>query len=112
MRDYKIRYTEAAKKDIESLRYYLEKNFGREKANKFLKNLRDSITQLGEMPQLGRSAKDLSNLLVGYQFLHLPKNTIFYEAHDEARQVKVLRIYDNRRDILANLLEYLDKKEE
>jgi hypothetical protein len=33
-------------------------------------------------------------------------------VHDEKQLVEILRVCDNRMDVLANLLEYLDKKEE
>lgn len=111
MKSYQLKFTEAAKQDIDSMNHYLNHNFGEQKAKKALGSLKNSILRLSEMPNLGRDAKDLSKWLVGYRFLHLPKNTVFFQFRDES-VIVVLRVYDNRREILANLLSYLDQEEE
>ena len=47
---------------------------------------------------------ELSELLAGYRFLPLKRNTVFYRVHDDEQLVEILRIYDNRMDIIAHLL--------
>ncbi|MBW3351346.1 type II toxin-antitoxin system RelE/ParE family toxin [Limosilactobacillus reuteri] len=111
MKDYQIRFRRAAKDDVASLRRYLERNFGTKRADEILVSLRDSLAKLGAMPELGRNAIELSSLLAGYRFLHLPKNTAFYVVDDEKRVVEIIRVFDNRMDALAILLECLKKKE-
>lgn len=111
MKDYQIRFRGAAKDDVTSLRRYLEHSFGIKKANEVLASLRDSITKLGAMPELGRDAMELSPLLKGYRFLHLSKNTIFYVVKGKNQAIEIIRIFDNRMDTLAALLESLEKNE-
>lgn len=110
MKNYQIKFRNAAKKDVASLRRYLEAHFGLVKADEILNSLRTSISRLEAMPEIGRDATELSALLTGYHFLYLPKNTVFYVVDDQKQIIEVLRIFDNRMDALANLLEYLNKK--
>lgn len=56
------------------------------------------------MPGLGKDAAKLSELLTGYRFLPLKRNTVFYRIHNDEQLVEILRIYDNRMDIIAHLL--------
>lgn len=111
MKDYQIRFRRAAKEDVASLRRYLERNFGIKRANEILASLQASLAKLGAMLGLGRDAIELSSLLAGYRFLRLPKNTVFYVVDGEKQVVEIIRVFDNRMDALAILLEYLEKRE-
>jgi plasmid stabilization system protein ParE len=108
VKDYQIRFRSAAKREITTLRRYLERNFGEDKAKVILNSLQASIAKLGAMPKLGRDATELSPLLIGYRFLHLSKNTVFYKVHDDKKLVEILHVYDNRMDVLAHLLEHME----
>lgn len=91
------------KDDVVVLRWYLERDLGIERANEILDFLRDSVSKFGSMPRLGQDAIELSPLLIGYHFLRLPKNTVFYVVDNEKRVVVIIRIFDNRMDALTIL---------
>lgn len=108
MKNYRVVVKPRAERDLKQLKQYLQQNFGEDKAKAKLDVLKKSVLGLGTMPNLGRSASELYPALVDYQYLHLPKNTIFYQVDNSAELVVIVRIFDNRSDIITHLLAYID----
>ncbi|MBD5806232.1 type II toxin-antitoxin system RelE/ParE family toxin [Limosilactobacillus walteri] len=104
MKNYQIGFRGAAKRDIANLHQYLVHRFDKQTADKASTSLKHSIERLSAMPGLGKDATELSELLAGYRFLPLKRNTVFYRVHDDEQLVEILRIYDNRMDVIAHLL--------
>ncbi|EEU29811.1 plasmid stabilization system protein, RelE/ParE family [Limosilactobacillus coleohominis 101-4-CHN] len=101
---YQIRFKGAAKQDITSLYNYLKQQFGSQVAHQKVNDLQDSISKLSNLSGLGRDASELSEVLTGYHYLHLTKNTVFYQILSNESRVEILRIYSNRMDVLEHLL--------
>lgn len=104
MKNYQIGFRGAAKRDVDNPYQYLIHKFNKQTADKVSGSLKHSIERLSAMPGLGKDAAELSELLAGYRFLPLKRNTVFYRVHDDEQLVEILRIYDNRMDIIAHLL--------
>lgn len=104
MKKYQIRFKGAAKQDIASLYNYLKQQFGSQIAHQKVNDLQDSISKLSNLPGFGRDASELSEVLTGYHYLHLTRNTVFYQILSNESRVEILRIYSNRMDVLEHLL--------
>lgn len=104
MKNYRVVIKPQAERDLKQLNHYLKAKFGDATAASVIAKLKKSILGLGKTPNLGRNAADLSPVLVNYQYLHLPKNTIFYQVSEDQQLVIIIRIYNNRTDIIAHLL--------
>ncbi len=104
MTNYQIGFRGAAKRDVDNLYQYLVHKFDKQTADKVSASVKHSIERLSAMPGLGKDAAKLSELLTGYRFLPLKRNTVFYRIHNDEQLVEILRIYDNRMDIIAHLL--------
>lgn len=111
MKEYRVEFTEVAKNYIFDLYTRLISDFGKKTADSVKNELEHSISNLSAMPNLGRDASELSNLLTGYRYLHLKQNTVFYTVNDSQKLVYIINIYDNRMDMLRHLLEYLGEEE-
>ena len=110
MKEYRIEFTQDAKNYIVNLYNWLVNKFDKQSAVNVKDELEHSIGNLSAMPGLGRDASELSSLLVGYRYLHLKRNTVFYKVYEDQELVYVINIYDNRMDVLNHLLEYLQEK--
>lgn len=104
MKNYQLGFRSAAKRDIANIYQYLIHKFDKQAADKASDSLKHSIERLSAMPGLGKDATELSELLVGYHYLPLKHNTVFYRIHDDEQLIEILRIYDNRMDIIVHLL--------
>ncbi|MCI1974426.1 MAG: type II toxin-antitoxin system RelE/ParE family toxin [Limosilactobacillus sp.] len=108
MKNYHVVVKPQAERDLKQLKQYLQQNFGNDKAKAKLDSLKKSVLGLGTMPNLGRNATELYSALVDYQYLHLPKNTIFYQVDDKNQLVVIIRVFNNRSDVITHLLAYME----
>lgn len=98
--NYTVVRTDTADEQIRKIILYINENFGPEIALQKLDELEDSILQLGDNPNIGTIPRYGVLRRQGYKVLILEKNLVFYKVDDEAKQVIVYAVVDQRQDYL------------
>ena len=83
-----------ANRDIEAITDYLAENRGFETSDRFIKGMTDRLTQLTQLPQMGRSRDEI---FPGVRSLLYEKYLIFYTVTDDV--VEINRVANGRQDL-------------
>ena len=97
----KLKISEKAYLDIESLLQYSIETFGIPKTEEYLKNLYKKISYLGKMPGIGHTHKSLPENL---RVINVEKHIVIYEVIDQMSAVVILRVVHQKVN-LAGLFE-------
>lgn len=106
MENYQLKLKASAKQDLQQLNGYLVTKFGKQVAVNSMRKLHKSLQQLTVFPELGRDAVELSNVFRdgNYRYLHLKRSTVFYKIYPDDEVIRVLRIYNNKTDVMSSIL--------
>jgi toxin ParE1/3/4 len=98
-----VRMTPAAVEDLEVAFAYVEER-NRRAAHELLSQFRETLSQLGEFPQIGAplSPQEFELLEPGVRLVVVQPYVVFYRMRSD--EVVVLRILHARRDSLGELL--------
>ena len=99
----KIEFTPEAVRDLQRIKSYLDIEFGELIEKKALKDIMDSIEQLGLFPESGEPVFDKYGIAYDYFIYVVKKNYVFYRI--ERDSVKIVRVLDWRRDFMKILFE-------
>ena len=100
---YKIRVTNAARTDLETIYNYIADHFGGEVATESVQKIILAYKSLEDFPEKGSAANARLPIVAADQyFLTTKQNTIYYRFNDEF--ITILRIFNNREDFTAKIL--------
>ena len=92
------RLTNKALEDLRSIARYTEKNWSRERRNKYLSKLDASIQLIVDEPQLGHACDEIRK---GYRKHHVGRHLIFYRQ--TTSHIEIIRILHESMDVDSHL---------
>ncbi|WP_054736468.1 type II toxin-antitoxin system RelE/ParE family toxin [Lentilactobacillus parafarraginis] len=106
---YTLNLFDDARDDIQLLAAYLDDKFDRSISDKVLSGLFDQLENLRSFTKVGKPIETLGTNtgLTGFYYLRTPKNTILYDVNDAESVINILRIFDNRQDVVIRMMKYL-----
>lgn len=97
---YKIVRTDKADEGVRRIILYIAQNFGENAALEALDEMEKSIHALTENPYLGTTQKYMLLKRQGYRILVTKKDLVFYKVNEEAKEVVIYAVTDQRQDYL------------
>lgn len=88
--------------DLESIKEYLDSEFGEKEEKKRLKAIFNDLKRLQKYPETDIKLFERFGILTDYKCIYTNHNYAFYRMEDEF--IKVVRILDVRRDFMYILL--------
>ena len=101
---YLLEYTPQALHDLQTIKAYIEENFGMSVASNKIKKLASTIRQLELFPHSGPPLRDLLAVASDYRYLVAGPNYVFYRI--EKQSIKIVRVLMNSRISFKFFLEY------
>ena len=98
---YLLEYTPQALHDLQTIKEYIEENFGISVANNKIKKLTSTIRQLECFPYSGQSLRDLLAVASDYRYLVAGPNYVFYRI--EKQNIKVVRVLNEQQNFIQIL---------
>ena len=98
----KIRYSPEAYNDLESIKEYLDSEFGEKEEKKRLRAIINDLKRLQKYPETDIKLFERFGIITDYKCIYTNQNYAFYRVEDEF--IKVVRILDVRRDFMYILL--------
>ena len=98
----KIRYSPEAYNDLESIKEYLDSEFGEKEEKKRLRAIINDLKRLQKYPETDIKLFERFGIITDYKCIYTNQNYAFYREEDEF--IKVVRILDVRRDFMYILL--------
>ena len=98
----KIRYSPEAYNDLESIKEYLDSEFGEKEEKKRLRAIIYDLKRLQKYPETDIKLFERFGIITDYKCIYTNQNYAFYREEDEF--IKVVRILDVRRDFMYILL--------
>lgn len=92
-----INWSEQSRDDLKKILSYVGSNFGRQKAEIVLTNIRNTVELLKDFPLIGKTFVEDKTLGVTYRSLASKLNQIVYYIDDET--INIVTIWQNRCDI-------------
>jgi len=98
-----------AERDLEVLSEYLMDKFGQQICIHALEDLFDKMRNLQSFPEAGikMDTQVMGMWVGGFYWLKTSKNTILYDFDQHRNEICILRIVDNRRNVIRELESYL-----
>ncbi len=97
----KLIYTPKALDDLQGIKAYVSRQFGKDKAKACVKEITSTARQLEMFPEEGLRLEDLIEYSTDYHYLVVKPNYVFYRV--EGNAVKVIRILNEKQDFLQIL---------
>ncbi len=94
----KLIYAPKALDDLQGIKTYVSKQFGRDKAKACIQEITTIARQLERFPEEGSCLEDLMDCSTDYHYLFVKPNYIFYRIEDD--MVKIIRILNEKQDFL------------
>ena len=88
--------------DLETIKEYLDSEFGEKEEKKILKAIINDLKRLQKYPETDIKLFERFGILTDYKCIYTNHNYAFYRMEDEF--IKVVRILDVRRDFMYILL--------
>ena len=102
MKGYAIRVTPEAEQDIQQIKNYVVKRFGRATWTETFQTLKNSMQILRDFPESGDIPAELEQFeIMGYREVVSGQNRIIYNIINQ--QVVIYLVADTRRDLVAIL---------
>ena len=98
---YLLEYTPQALHDLQTIKAYIEENFGLSVANNKIKKLTSTIRQLECFPYSWQSLRDLLAVASDYRYLVAGPNYVFYRI--EKQNIKVVRVLNEQQNFIQIL---------
>ncbi|MBR5982546.1 MAG: type II toxin-antitoxin system RelE/ParE family toxin [Bacteroidales bacterium] len=92
-----INWSEQSQNDLKDILSYVGSNFGRQKAEIVLSNIRSTVELLKDFPLLGKNFVEDKTLGIYYRSLSSKLNQIVY--YIESDSINIVAIWQNRCDI-------------
>lgn len=107
---YRLNLYDDARDDIRLIAAYLDDKFDRSISDSVLSELFDQFENLRKFTRVGKPIETLriNAGLTGFYYLRAPKNTILYDINDAESVINILRIFDNRQDVVIRMIKYLN----
>jgi len=96
---HRYRLTPAAKYDLIEIWNYTIETWGKNQAEKYLRDIEDKLNQLAANPGLGRQRPEINP---GYYSFSVGKHTVFY--FQSGNHIDIIGILHGRMDIDKNLM--------
>lgn len=97
----KLVYTPKALEDLQEIKTYLMKQFGKQKAKDGVRKITSAARRLEIFPDEGSSLEKLIDYPTDYHYLVVKPNYVFYRTEDDG--VRVIRILNKKQDFLQIL---------
>jgi toxin ParE1/3/4 len=98
--NYRIIRTDTADAGIRQIMLFIAEKFGNEVALEKLDELEHDIMLLGSNPYIGTVPKYPVLKRQGYKVFISGKNLVFYKVNDDAREVIIYAVVDQRQDYM------------
>lgn len=92
---YKVRWSEKSKDDLILIIDYLLENWGSNSAKKFKKVVFQTIELILKMPTIYPLTEFRENVR---QCIVVKQVSLYYQTNEKAKEIYIVRFYDNRRD--------------
>jgi toxin ParE1/3/4 len=97
---YRVIRTDTADAGIRKIMLFIAEKFGNEVALEKLDELEHDIMLLGSNPYIGTEPKYPVLKRQGYKVFISGKNLVFYKVNDDAREVIIYAVVDQRQDYM------------
>ena len=97
----KLIYTPKALDDLQEIKSYVSKQFGKDRAKICTRKITTTVRQLEMFPDEGPYLQDLIEYPTDYHYLVIKPNYIFYRI--EGKAVRIIRILNEKQDFLQIL---------
>jgi toxin ParE1/3/4 len=98
--NYRVIRTDTADAGIRQIILFIAEKFGNEVALEKLDELEHDIMLLGSNPYIGTEPKYPVLKRQGYKVFLSGKNLVFYKVNDDAREVIIYAVVDQRQDYM------------
>ncbi len=98
----RVELTPEALNDLESIKEYLDSEFGVKREKEILKAIMQDIRRLDHFPATDIKLFERFGIVTDYKCIYTNQNYVFYRIEDDA--VKVVRILSVKRDFMFILL--------
>lgn len=98
--NYRVIRTDTADAGIRQIILFIAEKFGNEVALEKLDELEHDIMLLGSNPYIGTEPKYPVLKRQGYKVFISGKNLVFYKVNDDAREVIIYAVVDQRQDYM------------
>ena len=98
----KLDISPEAYNDLESIKEYLDSEFGEKEEKKRLRAIINDLKRLQKYPETDIKLFERFGIITDYKCIYTNQNYAFYRVEDEF--IKVVRILDVRRDFMYILL--------
>jgi toxin ParE1/3/4 len=98
--NYRVIRTDTADAGIRQIMLFIAEKFGNEVALEKLDELEHDIMLLGSNPYIGTEPKYPVLKRQGYKVFISGKNLVFYKVNDDAREVIIYAVVDQRQDYM------------
>lgn len=95
---YLLEYTPQALHDLQTIKAYIEENFGMSVASNKIKKLASTIRQLELFPHSGPPLRDLLAVASDYRYLVAGPNYVFYRI--EKQSIKIVRVLNEQQNFI------------
>lgn len=99
---YRLEYSPKAIEDLKGISDHITHNWGKNTADRILKNIISDIKKLEHHPLLGPNLGRVMDITTEYRYLFTEKNYVFYNI--EFNSVKIIRILKENQDFIRHLL--------
>jgi plasmid stabilization system protein ParE len=93
-----IYWTWLAKKNMQEVRFYYEKEAGRTATRKMITELKQKITNLSESPKIGQVESMLEHRLQEYRYIVYKNYKIIYFVNEVKNRIDIVNIFDCRQN--------------
>ncbi len=92
---YKVKWSERSKDDLIQIIDYLIDNWGRNSAKKFKKTVLQTIDLISKIPTIYPLTEYRENVR---RWVVVKQVSVYYQINEDAKEIYIVRFYDNRRD--------------
>lgn len=97
----KLIYTPKALDDLQKIKTYVARQFGRNKAKACAREITSTVRQLEIFPEEGLCVEDLIEYPTDYRYLVVKPDYVFYRIENDI--VRIIRILNEKQDFLQIL---------
>ena len=97
---YKVIISNEVVKNLDAIIFYLEQNWSKAIAEKFLISFYKSVDSISKNPKLSKKSSKHSSIR---KILITKHNILYYEVHNE--RIELLQIFDTRQNPVKNKFE-------
>lgn len=97
----KIAYSEIALSKRRAIKQEIKEKYGKERANKFSRNVSETIAKLKQFPEMGVSLREKYDLDCDYYMLFIEHDYFIYRIMNN--MVLILEIFNEKEDFMFQL---------